>query len=138
MRGMISNPDNQIDKLVWGDTLRKYGLPGRILTQVLRYLYAVLRDMFAGQLTLRAMSLVYTTLLSVVPLIAFSFAVLKGFGVDQLLEDKMYLVLEPLGEKGREITDKVMRLVQNVNGGLLGGVSLAFFYIHSDLDGAKG
>jgi len=89
--------------------------------------YAVLRDMFAGQLTLRAMSLVYTTLLSVVPLIAFSFAVLKGFGVDELLEDKMYLLLEPLGEKGREITDNVMRLVQNVNGGLLGGVSLAFF-----------
>jgi membrane protein len=127
MRGMISSPVNQINKLVWGDTLRKYGLPGRILTQVLRYLYAVLRDMFAGQLTLRAMSLVYTTLLSVVPLIAFSFAVLKGFGVDQLLEDKMYLVLEPLGEKGREITDRVMRLVKNVNGGLLGGVSLAFF-----------
>lgn len=127
MRGMISNPVNQIDKLVWGDILQKYGLPGRILTVVLRYLYAVLRDMFAGQLTLRAMSLVYTTLLSVVPLIAFSFAVLKGFGVDQLLEDKMYLVLEPLGEKGRDITDNVMRLVQNVNGGLLGGVSLAFF-----------
>jgi len=83
--------------------------------------------MFAGQLTLRAMSLVYTTLLSVVPLIAFSFAVLKGFGVHELLEDKMYVILEPLGDKGREITDNVMRLVKNVNGGLLGGVSLAFF-----------
>ena len=94
---------------------------------MLRYGYAVLRDMFAGQLTLRAMSLVYTTLLSVVPLIAFSFAVLKGFGVDELLEDKMYVILEPLGDKGREITDNVMRLVKNVNGGLLGGVSLAFF-----------
>jgi len=127
MHWMISDLNNQIDKLIWDDTLQKYGLPGRILTAVLRYLYAVLRDMFAGQLTLRAMSLVYTTLLSVVPLIAFSFAVLKGFGVDQLLEDKMYLLLEPLGEKGREITDNVMRLVQNVNGGLLGGVSLAFF-----------
>jgi membrane protein len=127
MRLMISDFSNQLENLVWGDTLQKYGLPGRILTAVLRNLYAVLRDMFAGQLTLRAMSLVYTTLLSIVPLIAFSFAVLKGFGVHELLEDKMYVVLEPLGEKGREITDNVMRLVQNVNGGLLGGVSLAFF-----------
>lgn len=124
---MISDFGNQLENLVWGDALQKYGLPGRILTVVLRNLYAVLRDMFAGQLTLRAMSLVYTTLLSVVPLIAFSFAVLKGFGVHELLEDKMYVILEPLGEKGREITDNVMRLVKNVNGGLLGGVSLAFF-----------
>ncbi|MDH3615395.1 MAG: YihY family inner membrane protein [Gammaproteobacteria bacterium] len=127
MHSMIGNFSNQLDNLVWGGALQKYGLPGRILTAVLRNLYAVLRDMFAGQLTLRAMSLVYTTLLSVVPLIAFSFAVLKGFGVHELLEDKMYLLLEPLGEKGREITDNVMRLVKNVNGGLLGGVSLAFF-----------
>lgn len=124
---MINSLNNQIDNIVWGDTLAKYGLPGRLLTTILRYMYAVLRDMFAGQLTLRAMSLVYTTLLSVVPLIAFSFAVLKGFGIDEILEDRMYVILEPLGEKGREITDNVMRLVKNVNSGLLGGVSLAFF-----------
>ena len=33
---------------------------------------------FSGQLTMRAMSLVYTTLLSVVPLLAFSFAISEG------------------------------------------------------------
>ncbi len=127
MRRMIFDVSGQIDRFIWGDSLHRFGLPGRILTTLLQHVYAVLRDMFAGQLTLRAMSLVYTTLLSVVPLIAFSFALLKGFGVDQLLEDRMYLLLEPLGEKGQEITDNVMRLVKNVNGGLLGGVSLAFF-----------
>jgi len=124
---MLNQLSQQVDRVLWGDALKSYGVPGNILRAILRNLYAVLRDMFAGQLTLRAMSLVYTTLLSVVPLIAFIFAVLKGFGVDELLENEMYLILEPLGEKGREITDNVMRLVQNVNGGLLGGVSLAFF-----------
>ena len=127
MRLMSNDPSKQIEDFIWSDTLHRFGLPGRILTTLLQHAYAVLRDMFAGQLTLRAMSLVYTTLLSVVPLIAFSFALLKGFGVDQLLEDRMYLLLEPLGDKGQEITDNVMRLVKNVNGGLLGGVSLAFF-----------
>ncbi len=124
---MMAQLSNSIDNLIWSDSLRQYGIPGRILSNVLQHVYAVVRDMFAGQLTLRAMSLVYTTLLSVVPLIAFSFALLKGFGIDQLLEDRVYLLLEPLGDKGREITDNVMRLVENVNGGLLGGVSLAFF-----------
>ncbi len=117
----------KIDQLIWRDAPTGWGAPGRWLLLLLRYVYAVLRDMFVGQLTLRAMSLVYTTLLSIVPLIAFSFSVLKGFGVDALLEDKMYLILEPLGERGEEITARVMEIVSSVNSGLLGGVSLAFF-----------
>jgi len=117
----------QIDKLVWGNSLSRYGLPGRILTSVLRNFYAVMRDIVSGQLTLRSMSLVYTTLLSVVPLLAFSFSVLKGLGVHRDLQARLYLVLEPLGEKGVEITDQVMNLVNNVNGGVLGGIGLAFF-----------
>ena len=70
MVGMASNIAEHIDALVWGDTLTKYGIPGRVLATVLRYLYAVLRDVMSGQLTLRSMSLVYATLLSIVPLLA--------------------------------------------------------------------
>ena len=124
---MIVTIKNWIDVLIWGDMLQEYGLPGRIVTSILRNAYAVLRDIFSGQLTLRAMSLVYTTLLSIVPLIAVSFSVLKGFGVHKDLEQYLYGVLEPLGDKGVEITDQVMNLVNNVNGSVLGGVGLAFF-----------
>lgn len=124
---MIGYLNSQIDKYVWGDTLLKFGLPGRFLTGVLRNLYAVLRDIISGQLTLRSMSLVYTTLLSVVPLMAFSFSVLKGLGVHRELKARLYVVLEPLGDKGIEITDQLMTLVDNVNGSVLGGIGLAFF-----------
>jgi len=124
---MIRELGNRIEKLVWGDMFRDYGLPGRILTTVLRYMYAVLRDIVSGQLTLRSMSLVYTTLLSIVPLIAFSFSVLKGLGVHKELEKRLYTILEPLGAKGVEITDQLMTLVNNVNGSVLGGIGLAFF-----------
>ena len=124
---MILELRQQLDALVWGDMLRKYGLPGRVLATVSRYLYALLRDMFSGQLTLRAMSLVYTTLLSVVPLIAFSFSVLKGFGIHNELEPLLFNLLAPLGDQGAEITRQIIDLVDNVKGGVLGGVSLAFF-----------
>lgn len=124
---MINGLANKLDNVIWGDVLYRYGLPGRVLAGVLRNLYAVLRDIFSGQLTLRSMSLVYTTLLSVVPLIAVSFSVLKGFGVHKDLEQYLYGVLEPLGAKGVEITDQVMALVNNVNGSVLGGIGLAFF-----------
>ena len=69
---MKTNPIEQLNQLIWSDTLEKQGRIGRILTTILRYLYAVLRDIFSGQITMRAMSLVYTTLLSIVPLLAFS------------------------------------------------------------------
>jgi len=124
---MFANLNTQLDRIIWGDVLYKYGFPGRVLAGVLRNLYAVLRDIFSGQLTLRSMSLVYTTLLSVVPLIAVSFSVLKGFGVHKDLQQYLYGVLEPLGDKGVEITDKVITLVENVNGSVLGGIGLAFF-----------
>lgn len=124
---MKLNPIEQLNELVWGERLRNQGVLGRVASSILRYLYAVLRDVFSGQLNMRAMSLVYTTLLSIVPLLAFSFSILKGFGIHRQLEEKMYVLLEPLGEKGIEITDKIMALVHNVNGGVLGGISLAFF-----------
>ena len=124
---MIPQVQQQLDALLWGDTLKKYGMPGRILGVILRYSYALLRDLLSGQLTLRAMSLVYTTLLSVVPLIAFSFSVLKGFGIHNKLEPLLFNFLAPLGSQGAEITRQIIELVDNVKGSVLGGVSLAFF-----------
>jgi membrane protein len=90
-------------------------------------MYGLGRDIVFGQLTLRAMSLVYTTLLSVVPLIAFSFSVLKGLGKHKELEPLLYDFLAPLGPQGEQITQQVIALVDNVKGSVLGGVSLAFF-----------
>jgi membrane protein len=124
---MIAGVRKQLDFYIWGDGLTRFGAIGRIAAGIFKNLWAVLRDIMSGQLTLRAMSLVYTTLLSVVPLIAVSFSVLKGFGVHKELEIYLYGLLEPLGPKGVEITDQVMTLVNNVNGSVLGGIGLAFF-----------
>ena len=124
---MIDALQARIDHLVWGNVLHKHGLPGRIAGAVLRYLYALVRDIVQGQLTLRAMSLVYTTLLSVVPLIAFSFSVLKGLGVHNDLRPLLEELLQPLGEQGVVISAEIFGFVENVQGGILGGISLAIF-----------
>ena len=125
---MVPTFRQKVERWIWGDVLsQRFNVWGRILETVLRYLYALIRDIVKGQLTLRSMSLVYTTLLSVVPLIAFSFSVLKGFGVHNELRPLLFNVLEPLGEQGAKITEDIFALVDNVRGGVLGGVSLAFF-----------
>jgi len=124
---MFAKLQQFLEDLVWGDVLEKRGPFGRFGATVLRFLYGLGRDVVFGQLTLRSMSLVYTTLLSIVPLIAFSFSVLKGLGKHKDLEPLLYDLVAPLGDQGREITDQIITLVDNVKGGVLGGISLAFF-----------
>lgn len=124
---MIDDLRRKLETVIWADTLSKRGLPGRIAATILRYVYAVLRDVFSGQLTLRAMSLVYTTLLSIVPLLAFSFSVLKGLGVHEDMPARLSGVLAPLGPKGVEYTEKLIEIVEGVNGTALAGIGLAFF-----------
>ncbi len=124
---MIARIQQYLDRLIWGKELVSSGAPGMALAVILRYLYAMLRDFFSGQLTMRAMSLVYTTLLSVVPLLAFSFAILKGFGIFNQLEPYLSTLLSPLGEQGDVITNQILELVDNVKGSVLGGLGLAIF-----------
>ena len=50
-----------------------------------------------GDINLRATGLVYTTLLSLIPLLAFSFAMLKIFGARRDLEPMVLEFFRPLG-----------------------------------------
>ncbi|MBS3800205.1 MAG: YihY/virulence factor BrkB family protein [Thioalkalivibrio sp.] len=93
---------------------------------ILRGLFALTREAAEGQLTLRAMSLVYTTLLSMVPLLALSFSVLKAFGAHNAVEPFLLGLLEPLGKQGVEITHNVLEFVDNIRVGVLGFVGLLF------------
>ena len=97
----------------------------RIGMFVLRIVLAVARDFADGTVTLRAMSLVYTTLLSIVPVMAISFSVLKGFGVHNQAEPMLAAMLEPLGKQGETITKTVIGFVDNMQVGLLGSLGLA-------------
>jgi len=81
-------------------------------------------DLLAGNNNLYAMGLVYMSTLSMVPLFAVIFSVLKGFGVHNQLQPLLLTALEPLGEKGVEITATVLSFVDNIKVGVLGAVGL--------------
>ena len=90
-----------LDWCFFGPASVRAGLRGRLL-RLLRYPYAVVRDLWRGEINLRAMSLVYTTLLSIIPLLAFSFAILKAFGGHRDLEPIVYELFRPVGGVHRE------------------------------------
>jgi len=92
---------------------------------VTRYAYALTRDFMHGELTLRAMSLVYTTIIAIVPLLAVAFALVKGLGLHRdYLEPLLQGILTPLGTSSSEITNRVVGFVDNVSGTALAGISV--------------
>lgn len=93
---------------------------------IMRLVYALARDLMSGELSLRAMSLVYTTLISIVPLLALSFSVLKGFGVHNQLEPFLLNLLDPLGPQADVITNRILDFVDNIEVGVLGAFGLGF------------
>ena len=122
---MLSRLQKHVKQILWDPRLASAPRPLRFLARLARFPYALLRDGAEGELTLRAMSLVYTTLLAIVPLIAFSFSVLKAFDFHKQVEPLLYTFLEPLGAGGVRLTDQIMEFVENVQGVALGSIGLA-------------
>lgn len=86
----------------------------------------VARDFFADHCLLRASALTYSTLLSIVPLLALMFALLKGLGVHNVLEP---LILERLAIGSEQIITAIIRYINNTNVGQMGAVGMVVLTI---------
>lgn len=86
---------------------------------------AVIRDLLQGQLSLRAMSLVFTTLIGFFPLLALTFSILKSLGVHNAMEPTLLTLLEPLGERRTEVTAQILSYVDAMQVELIGITSVA-------------
>jgi membrane protein len=114
---------NLLDRYLFGD-YSNGTTPGALALRILRFPYAILRDLSRGQVNLHAMGLVYATLLSLIPLLAFSFAVLKVFGAHRDLEPLIREFFRPVGGGANELTQQVMDFADSVSTGLVGSVGL--------------
>jgi membrane protein len=79
-------------------------------------------------LNLQAMSLTYSTLLSLVPFLAVMFSVLKAFGVQNALEPFLAQILQPLGAEASEVTSRIINFVENIRVGILGAAGLGMLF----------
>jgi membrane protein len=114
-----------LDWCFFGPASTRAGLPA-LLIRTLSYPYAVVRDLWRGEINLRAMGLVYTTLLSLIPLLAFSFAILKVFGAHRDLQPIVYEFFRPVGEQAAtQLTGRVMQFADRVSSGIVGSVGFA-------------
>jgi len=115
---------NWLDRYLFGE-YSEGTTPGALTLRLLRYPYAILRDLSRGQINLYAMGLVYATLLSLVPLLAFAFAILKAFGAHRELQPLILEFFKPVGEGAGDLTQRVMEFADNVSTGVVGSLGLA-------------
>lgn len=114
----------RFNALIWSGDLTSFGHFRRCGVTVARLIYVLIRDLAAGQITMRAMGLVYTSLLSLVPLLALAFSLLKAFGMDNTLRPMLERFLAPLGERAEPLIDMIVGFVANVQVGVLGVIGL--------------
>ncbi len=93
----------------------------RSLYYYLRILYVAVRGFFDHQCLLLASALTYTTLLSLVPLLALMFSILKGLGVQNRLEP---ILLEKISAGSEVIVPQIVRYIDRTNVKTLGALGL--------------
>lgn len=121
---MLNRSLKTFARYIWQSDVDALPPHKRTLIFWLRMLQVLIQDFASGEITLRAMGLVYTTLLAMVPLLAFVFAVLKAMGVQENLEPLLFGFLSPLGEKGEMLSGRIINFVDHVRAGVLGSIGL--------------
>jgi membrane protein len=101
----------------------------RLIQLSLKIGLMVSRDFIENLVKLQAMALAFKTLLSLAPLLAVIFSILKGLGVHNRMEPVLAEALAPLGEKGGEITAYLIGFVDKMKVGALGSVGVVTLFI---------
>lgn len=87
----------------------------------LQVIILAIRNFLSDQCMLRASALAFTTILSLVPFLALTFSVLKGFGVQHRVEP---LIMEQLSGGSQEVATRIIDYINNTNMGSLGAFGL--------------
>jgi membrane protein len=125
----LSRIRRYLDRDLWIVDPASYGSARRLTVRLLRAVVVVVRAPTERQINLEATALVYRTLLSIVPLLAVAFSVLKGFGAQYRIEPILARLLAPLGAGGAEIATRIVDFVSNLSVSVLGAVGLiGLFY----------
>lgn len=102
------------------------GVHRRKFVRAFHAVLLVVRNFLDHKSFLRASALSFTTLLSIVPLLALAFAVLKGLGVQNSLEP---IILKRFTVGSGEVVDKIVTYINNTKMGSVGAVGLAFLMV---------
>jgi membrane protein len=113
---------------IWRIQQRDFSRATWLLIRQVRILMVALRDLTEDNIQLRASSLTYNTLLSLVPLIAVFFGIAKGFGFDKALQTYLIEDLKMHDVVIMRIIDFSRMLLETTKGRVLAGIGVILLF----------
>lgn len=110
---------------VWQKDFSKLSRARKLLYQEIMLVYLVAYSYMKDRLPIRASALVYSSLLGVVPLLAVTFSLFKGFGFHRKMEPKLVQWVSPLGDKAAMMVHGLIMDIDQLNLSAFGFVGLA-------------
>lgn len=98
--------------------------PFRLISATLQVLYVTIRRFVVDDLYSRAASLTYSTMLSIVPMLAVIVGIAKGFGLQALVHDALAGLFPAQSKEIDQAFVYVENYLQEVRGGLFVGLGL--------------
>ncbi|MDZ7832381.1 MAG: YihY/virulence factor BrkB family protein [Desulfobacterales bacterium] len=90
-----------------------------------RVVVIAIKEFIEDRCTLRASALTFYSLLSIVPMVAMAFAIAKGFGFQNHLEDQLLEKFSGQEQVILQVIDFSRNMLENTKGGIIAGVGVA-------------
>jgi membrane protein len=125
---LISNFFSFIRTDIWRIRLADLPFGKSFLIKQLRMIILAFRGYDEDRCLLRASSLTFYTLLSIVPVVAMFFGVAKGFGFERRLEKQLFERFPGQEEVLSQVINFANSLLEQTRGGLIAGIGLLVLF----------
>ena len=128
IRDLISRVISFIRTDIWRIRLDDLPFGKSFLIRQLRIIILAIRGYDEDKCFVRASSLTFYTLLSIVPVVAMFFGVAKGFGFEKMLERRLYENFPGQEEILVKVVNFAHSLLQETQGGIIAGIGMAVLF----------
>jgi membrane protein len=119
----------RLNDYIWHTPLSEFSNRRLIIIKQLRIVVLAAHGFLNDKVQLRASALTFYSLLSVIPVAAIAFAIAKGFGLDQNLEQ---LIMEKSNMQDRDLILRLLSIARNAlqetSGGYIAGVGIIILF----------
>ena len=113
---------------VWRIRLEDIGGVKSFILKHLRIIILTVRGFLEDRCLLRASALTFYSLLSIGPVVALTFGIAKGFGLQERLQTELFKQIPAQEIVLNQIIDYAQALLENTQGGVIAGVGILILF----------
>jgi membrane protein len=125
---MLRRISDFFNKEIWRTDLRDSSKRRGFIIRQIRIMVFAFRGFFEDRAALRASSLTYFTMLSIVPILAMGFGIAKGFGFEERMNTVIDNTFQGQENLIKPIKDLANNLLDNTNGGVVAGIGFIILF----------